>query len=714
MKRVTAFLLLLAGLCCFATDRTGLLKDGAYLKKIRKDHPRLFFNKEMIPAIRATAKARPADFNDLKRIVDRLPDDAPYIELTDRFVRNPDGTIKPKKAGGIQGFSLLKYAGGYESARCALMYLITQDKKYQKKAFNYLKLYVKALQFSEKGDWWMDLLGQTRINAMLAYDIIYNDLTPEERKEVILPLLDYVKKAQPGSVFKFRRTIGGHSNGNYGERALEYFLGIVLYGDGIADKDAETMLKRGAALFVKTMDFRDDMSAGSGLLSTLTTGYAFGAYPLATQLFLLSWKSAFGENIAERWNQMLYYHRFVEGLAFCPDKDGKAFLHGIGDMWHTTNQARLDTGIYTHLAWNIHFYGAKNPEIADEIYYYLGNIPEKYRRISSYLYPMFPFLLTDFNPENVGKGKANTQPYFYAPKFGFLSMWSGRGPEDTYASFRFGSSNGNHQHYDELSFVIFKHDFLALDSGSRTEMDHHHNFTSQSVAHNTILIHMDKEPMAPFWKAWSYKPDGKTYYNHGGQNANTLAKAIALENTADYLYAAGDATASYSNKKCKEAVRQFVYIRPDIFVIYDRVASVKPDQKKEFILHTQNKPESIGQDMWKADLGKGRLFVQTLLPANAGSTLVGGPGKEFFASGRNWPLEPDMNFKYAGNWRLEVTPAAAGTETRFLHVLQAADTGVAAPAKATLRQEGDEDIVTVAGRELRFKRTGKVGFRMAK
>ena len=108
MKRVTAFLLLLAGLCCFATDRTGLLKDGAYLKKIRKDHPRLFFNKEMIPAIRATAKARPAEFNDLKRIVDRLPDDAPYIELTDKFERRPDGTIKPKKAGGIQGYSLLK------------------------------------------------------------------------------------------------------------------------------------------------------------------------------------------------------------------------------------------------------------------------------------------------------------------------------------------------------------------------------------------------------------------------------------------------------------------------------------------------------------------------------------------------------------------------------------------------------------------------------
>ena len=73
-----------------------------------------------------------------------------------------------------------------------------------------------------------------------------------------------------------------------------------------------------------------------------------------------------------------------------------------------------------------------------------------------------------------------------------------------------------------------------------------------------------------------------------------------------------------------------------------------------------------------------------------------------------------MDFKYAGKWRLEVTPASEVTETRFLHVLQASDTGVAMPFKATLRQEGDDDIVTVAGRELRFKRTGKVGFRMAK
>ena len=60
MKCAAVFLAMLVGLSLSASDKTGLLKDNAYLKTIRKDHPRLFFNKEMIPAIRATAKARPA------------------------------------------------------------------------------------------------------------------------------------------------------------------------------------------------------------------------------------------------------------------------------------------------------------------------------------------------------------------------------------------------------------------------------------------------------------------------------------------------------------------------------------------------------------------------------------------------------------------------------------------------------------------------------
>ena len=711
MKRFCGIALLLCCLCTLGhADETGLLKGGTWIKKIRTDHPRLFVTKGTIPSIREVAKNQPEVFEKLKADVAALPDDAPYIELTDLFKRNEKGVITPN-IPGTQAFKLLKYGGGREAAQCALMYLITGEKSYVKKTVAYLKLANRALEFSANGQIWADLAGQSRINAMFAYDLIYNELTPEERREVILPLLDYVKKSQPGSTYTFRRTHGNYNNGNYGETALQYFLGITLYGDGIADEDADRLLRRGTELFVKMMDFRDKISGSSGLLSATTVTYAFGNYPWATILFLRSWKCAFGEDISDRWKQMLNYHRFVEGMTFDADDKGFARLHGIGDLPHDNNRYDL-YGLYTHLAWNIHFYGKKYPEVADEIYHYLGCISPDKRNLTPYMYPMIPFLITGFDPARVGHGKPGKQTHFYCHNFGLLTMWSGRGKDDTYASFRFGSRLDNHQHYDELSFVIFKHDYLALDSGSRTETGHHHNFAAQSVAHNTILIHMDKEAMPPFWKAWGYKPDGKTYYNHGGQYIKTAARPIALEVKDDYIYAAGDATESYHPDKSKEVVRQFVWIKPDIFVIYDRVASVKPDQKKEFLLHFQNKPESIAPNTWRADLNKGRLFVQTLLPENASVQMVGGKDNEFFASGRNWPLDNYRDYQYAGNWRMEASPSENVAETRFCHVLQASDTGVATPVKAELIRDGEEDVVKVAGKTLRFRRTGKVGFRM--
>ena len=69
------------------------------------------------------------------------------------------------------------------------------------------------------------------------------------------------------------------------------------------------------------------------------------------------------------------------------------------------------------------------------------------------------------------------------------------------------------------------------------------------------------------------------------------AKVVAFETNEHYTYAAGDATACYSNKKCKLALRQLVFLMPDFFVICDRVTSVEPDYKKAWLLHTQNEPE---------------------------------------------------------------------------------------------------------------------------
>ncbi len=712
-------LLAAAGLlaaCLLFADTTGLLRDNSYLRQLRPGHPRLFCNAETLPAIRQAVKRNPGEFNQMKEFVDQLPDDPPFEPYTDRFSTDADGKIHPKTPGTASS-RLVKYDGARQAARAALVYAIAGDKRYLDKTKAYLELYLRVLAWSEKGWNFIDLNGNTRINAMLAYDLIWNDLTPEERRHFILPILRYVRDAQPDGRFTFRRTIGGFQDGNYGEPALQYFLGVTLYGDGIADAEAATMLKNGAELFVKMLDFRDEISAGSGLLASATVGYAFGSYPYATHLFFYSWEAAFGENIADRWQQMRNYHRFFRGMTFLPDEKGDYLVHGIGDMHHGDN--RFETAmLYNHMAQNIHFYGTIDPGATAEMYGILSELPAARRIFPFWDYPMLPFLCTRFDPAKIKAVPEGARCYFYAPSFGLLTFWSDRKPTGTYGSFRFGASQGNHQHYDELSFVIFKHDFLALDAGSRSETDHHHNFAAQSVAHNTLLIHEPNEPMPHFWRSWSNRPDDKTYYNHGGQNSNTAAKALALHSGSGFVYAAGDATGSYSKGKCREAIRQFVWLKPDVFVIYDRLESVRPDQTKQFLLHTVNRPELQPGNVWQADHHNGRLFLKTLLPTGAAAEVIGGPGKEFFASGRNWPLEPDKKYQLAGNWRLEIEAPEPTAKVRYLHVLQATDRSNGTMVASRVRQLGDLDEATVETPDgkrwiLQFRRNGEVGLRLS-
>jgi hypothetical protein len=704
-------------------DKTQLLSNGQWINRLSKSHPRLFLNSASLSTLKQRVKTDlKTEFEALCKYVDGLPAEAPVTLKTELFTNyGSNSKLKPIKAS-LQARNAFTYSGGDEAVQAALAFLITRKPEYLQKSKSYLKLANHIFSWSADNEIWVDLTGNTRINALTAYDWLYNDLSETERKEILLPILNYIKLAQPSGGFKFRRTLGNHKDGNYGEGALEWFAGLAAYGDGIDDVLAEKMLRRGAGLFVDMMDWRDDISAGSGLLSTITPTYSFINYPYTTFNFLHTWQSAFNEDITGRWTQMLDYGNWFDWAAIKVTKNNKMIFHGIGDVEHRSNSMFVDE-MYTHLAQTIHFYSKKQPEKMKICYEIQSRLTKEKRIINTQLFPFLPFLLSNFNPEKLNTIKADPiigTRYFYNKSFGVLLMRSGKTEHDTYASFRFGSKYINHQHYDELSFIIYKNNFLALDAGSRTETDHHHNFAPQSVAHNTILIHEPKEEMPHFWKAWSYKPDGKVYYNHGGQNNNTNTKAIALQSTEDFIYAAGDATKAYSAIKSKEVTRQFVYLKPDLFVIYDRVASAKEDQTKEFIIHFQNKPQQIDSKTWYAE-HDGHLFVRTLLPEKANTNVIGGPGREFEASGRNWELPGGSNWdkeqKLTGKWRIEVSPPDPIQETRFLHVLQAASAKPANMIDTRLIKGINEDIVVLtdpAGTkwELKFNRHNNLSLKL--
>ena len=86
------------------------------------------------------------------------------------------------------------------------------------------------------------------------------------------------------------------------------------------------------------------------------------------------------------------------------------------------------------------------------------------------------------------------------------------------------------------------------------------------------------------------------------------------------------------------------------------------------------------------------MFCRTLLPANAKIKTVGGPGKEFWAAGKNWELvdrglKPE-NREMMGQWRVEVSPGTAQKEDFFLHVIQVGSQQLERMDNAELVEEG--------------------------
>ncbi len=705
---------LLAIIVCLASVLGGNAAES-WKDAIRADHPRLFISRDNLEEVRNYAQTvRRDDFAKLKAEVDALGDN-PRFELDTTRFTIVDGRVKYNKPY-TEGVQLVKMRGADEAQKCAFIYLVTGEEQYKVKAYKYLMVALEFFQWCLKNQTLVDWHSTLRQNAITAYDWIYNGLNPEERKAFAKPMLENIRDLQTA---KFHRNSGdGIDTGNYGIKNLALFIGLAAYRDDIDDKLAEELLDGAYDRNLKMLAFREKISGGTGLLVAPTSGYSFGMYPYATFIFFHLIKSATGKDVSSDYLQMLDYPNWFN-WASIPD-NGRFLQYGVGDTMHLRNE--LDTGeMYAHLAQSIHFYGKKYPGRMAPIYATMQLLPEKDRRFSRW-YPLLGFLLTNFDPAKVEAvdpailNKGEKAAYFRP--FGLLIMRDGVEADKTHAIFRFGAQYSSHSHYDENAFVIFRKNFLALDSGSRTTNLHHVYYAPQTVAHNAILIHMPDEPMASFWAPWGSTPeDFKTvYYNHGGQYKNAGGKALALESNEFFTYAAGDAAPTYRPEKAKAVIRQFVYIYPDYFVIYDRVESVKPEQKKEFLLHFQNQPARQPDGSFLAE-NEGRLFVKTLLPADPAVNLVGGSGREFEASGKNWELPgPDWRSRYriTGNWRLEAADKENRTRSTFLHLLQTGDEKMAAmvPAKLLTDEKTDGLEFTDAKGivwQLKFNRDDDVG-----
>lgn len=353
----------------------------------------------------------------------------------------------------------------------------------------------------------------------------------------------------------------------------------------------------------------------------------------------------------------------------------------------------------------------------------------------------------------------------------------------TWACFEAGGYFYGHQHQDAGAFTIHRKGDLCLDSGyygqyRSTEGDSHASgYYHRSTAHNTVSIY---DPNEKFY--WGAAPvDIGPIVNDGGQILPKSAPSVTswladstfhaghmtgYETNESYTYCQANLYHAYNQEALSESrnlpfypnkldhvTREFVYLRPDYFVVFDRIGSVDPDFVKVWNLHVAAEPVVEGtpvQRMGDSEAGiwdyagastarvtdtrydNGRLFMKSLLPHDRTIRKIGGRNRShdgfaywiggFDGDGRYDPTEGE-NF-YWGEWldghehnennlddltigwgRIEVEATTPAEDDLFLHVLYPCDNGVTEmPDTRLIESEGMVGAEIVNERVILFGR----------
>jgi len=642
---------------------------------VRATHPRLFINKEDICKIRATAWGR---------------EKAHYIAMRNRIDLLMSTPIKFEDPLAATGESNNNHEYGSRLSESAMLYLITENKKYLEFTKTLLKKVTEYYQLRVKNNLNIDWFAYSQICTLAAYDWIYNDLTEAERQALGRPLYEaMIDIAWHGDGIRkrrYRENTGDYKSGFYGSSALPLYVGIAFYGDGFDDAACARMFESGYKSHRQMTDHRSKMAGEKGGGASACAQYSLGRYPLSDFNFIYALRAATSVDLSEELDYVLKYLNYLDWIRLPGNRE-----YGFGDVHHY-NCLLPETFINNHITEIANLYGEKHPEVLPLASRMLSQFTKKFPidRI-----PFIRFLHHIAPPPHssdnvVSKTTTQTTHSNYFDTMGQVYMRSGVGENDTYAMFVSGGIAPGHKHYDNNNFIIYKHGYRALDSGTRPEPGWHlSHYYARTVAHNCITIRMPGEEFPSYWggPAASEKKD-EPIPNDGGQRELLGSKLLALEETKDYVYLASDATASYHSDKADLVMREFIYFMPDLFVVFDRVKSTNPDYNKSWLFHTVAEPQMISAMEFSESSDGGKTICRTLFPKNAKLEKIGGPGKEFWSDGRNWPLPvltpedygyskrylvPPPTHPQIGHWRMEVLPGQPAKEDVFMHIFQVGD-----------------------------------------
>ncbi|OGG01717.1 MAG: hypothetical protein A3F83_00395 [Candidatus Glassbacteria bacterium RIFCSPLOWO2_12_FULL_58_11] len=636
-------------------------------------HPRLILSGDFLELTRERCRGA------------RAPLFAALKESVDRYSPGDRDSIPVREAGRL-------------AEKCGFIYLVEGDTRYLEKGLEYLgralERYIQ-LEREHGGGYWEAV--EFRRYCCFAYDWLYGGMSELQRREL------GEKIAGAGRIAWDKEWFTPYGGGGYGTLDPVFWPAVTLAGTGVDDSLSGEWFAWTTEKIHEWRKMMDQVAADDG---GMYSGLAYAAYNyVRTPVYDFEiWKALTGEDLAEnnpylRWFS-LWWTWCVKPNGEWPRIDDAGSVKGSIQPWH-----------FKYLASRYH----------DPLS--LWNLARLKEPASPTVWDVI------WGPAELGispAGPDSTWPLArHFEGLGWVVMRSGWDSTASYAIFDCGDFYYGHQHPAENAFTIFKQGSLAINSGRyEWESNHRPNYMARTIAGNTLLVYDPREKFST--------EGGDTLSNDGGQvwprpgresfgptkgTQWDTGDITAFETNRYYSYVCGDASRAYSPHKLSLFTRQFLQLQPDLFLIFDRVVTTRPEYKKYWIMHTIDEPLLNGSLVTVTERG-GKLFCRTVLPAAAKVTKVGGPGHEFEIFGTNFP--PKMVYyslsegEEWGSWRLQVTPGQARTADCFLNVLLAADSSATAPPEVDgLALDSDLPGVRINYNskiyEVYFNRTGASG-----
>jgi hypothetical protein len=225
----------------------------------------------------------------------------------------------------------------------------------------------------------------------------------------------------------------------------------------------------------------------------------------------------------------------------------------------------------------------------------------------------------------------------------------------------------DHQDSDQGHFELVRGgDQLLVDGGGSEG--------SATINHNTLLIDdggkvMNYPPNQGVWGA-------KVKTTRFGDDGTVL---VAVGDIGE-AYAPKCASTGCSKRSVEKLTRSFVFVRPALLVIDDRVTLADEDYAASWAAHVTQAPKLDG-DQATLVVGASRLELKTLEPAHVKLTAPQEPTPSGEGSHR-------LNQPWGPMWRIEAASPRGEAERHFLHVMHALPASAPPAQVESLNGEG--------------------------